>query len=124
MSFKYCHLKASFDHNIPALIALCRRNQSLGESRKVETLIYEIRGQRVMLDSDLARIYGTATGALNRAVKRNRSAFRQISYFRFRRQNGRFEDAKLASQVLLMEGVAVAALMYSLNTARLWQQTC
>src|ERR1700688_899028 len=38
-------------------------------------LIYEIRRQRVMLDSYLARIYGVETGALNRAVKRSRSRF-------------------------------------------------
>src|SRR5213082_3445695 len=38
-------------------------------------LIYEIRGQRVMFDSDLASIYGVETKALNRAVKRNRDRF-------------------------------------------------
>ena len=38
-------------------------------------LIYEIRGQRVILDSDLAAIYGVETKALNRAVKRNHDRF-------------------------------------------------
>src|SRR5438128_5330953 len=38
-------------------------------------LIYEIRGERVMLDSALASIYGVDTKALNRAVKRNRHRF-------------------------------------------------
>jgi hypothetical protein len=38
-------------------------------------LIYEIRGERVILDSDLASIYGVETKALNRAVKRNRNRF-------------------------------------------------
>jgi phage regulator Rha-like protein len=38
-------------------------------------LIYEIRGERVMLDSDLASIYGVETKALNRAIKRNRDRF-------------------------------------------------
>jgi ORF6N domain len=38
-------------------------------------LIYEVRGERVMLDSDLALIYGVETKALNRAVKRNRDRF-------------------------------------------------
>jgi phage regulator Rha-like protein len=38
-------------------------------------LICEVRGQRVMLDSDLADIYGVETKALNRAVKRNRHRF-------------------------------------------------
>jgi hypothetical protein len=43
--------------------------------RELETLIYEIRGQRVMLDSDLAQIYGVETKSLNRAVKRNAERF-------------------------------------------------
>jgi hypothetical protein len=38
-------------------------------------LIYETRGERVMLDSDLASIYGVETKALNRAVKRNQDRF-------------------------------------------------
>ena len=38
-------------------------------------LIYEIRSERVMLDSDLASIYGVETKGLNRAVKRNRDRF-------------------------------------------------
>jgi hypothetical protein len=42
---------------------------------KLGRLIYEIRGQRVMLDSDLAVIYGVETKALNRAVKRNADRF-------------------------------------------------
>jgi len=42
---------------------------------QVGRLIYEIRGERVMLDSDLAAIYGVETKALNRAVKRNAARF-------------------------------------------------
>ncbi len=41
----------------------------------VESLIITLRGQRVILDSDLARMYGVKTGALNRAVKRNLGRF-------------------------------------------------
>ena len=37
----------------------------------VQNLIYEIRGQKVMLDFDLARLYQVETKALNQAVKRN-----------------------------------------------------
>jgi phage regulator Rha-like protein len=53
---------------------------------ELETLIYEIRGQRMMLDSDLARIYGAPTGALNRAVKRNRERFPSDFVFRLTRR--------------------------------------
>lgn len=42
---------------------------------RVEPLIQEIRDEKVILDSDLARLYGTNIGALNRAVKRNRERF-------------------------------------------------
>jgi hypothetical protein len=38
-------------------------------------LVFFIRGERVMLDADLAMLYGVETGALNRAVKRNMSRF-------------------------------------------------
>src|SRR5207245_9407239 len=45
-----------------------------GEPRHSATLA-EIRGERVMLHSDFASIYGVETKALNRAVKRNRDRF-------------------------------------------------
>jgi hypothetical protein len=41
----------------------------------LEPLIHSIRGQRVMLDADLARIYGVSTKVLNQAVKRNHQRF-------------------------------------------------
>ncbi len=41
----------------------------------IERTIHIIRGQRVMLDVDLASLYGVETGALNRAVKRNLGRF-------------------------------------------------
>ena len=42
---------------------------------KIESLIHEIRGQKVMLDRDLAKLYGVTTGNLNKAVKRNIERF-------------------------------------------------
>ena len=41
----------------------------------LDRLIYEIRGQKVMLDADLAAVYGVMTRNLNKAVKRNRDRF-------------------------------------------------
>jgi len=38
-------------------------------------MIYEIRGQKVMLDSDLAALYEVETFNLNKAVKRNIARF-------------------------------------------------
>ena len=42
---------------------------------KIESMIYEIRGKQVMLDSDLARLYGVETKRVNEAVKRNIDKF-------------------------------------------------
>ena len=42
---------------------------------QIQSKIYEIRGQRVMLDFDLAGLYQVETKALNRAVKRNIERF-------------------------------------------------
>jgi len=42
---------------------------------KIEAMIYTIRDQRVMLDSDLARLYGVETKRLNEQVKRNLERF-------------------------------------------------
>lgn len=41
----------------------------------IEAMIYIIRNQRVMFDSDLALLYGVETKALNQAVKRNKDRF-------------------------------------------------
>lgn len=41
----------------------------------VESVIHTIRGERVILDADLAKLYGVPTKALNQAVRRNREKF-------------------------------------------------
>src|SRR4051794_31169334 len=44
-------------------------------ARPLEGLIHIVRSQRVMLDSDLAALYGVSTSALNQAVRRNVDRF-------------------------------------------------
>jgi len=48
----------------------------------VESLIIDLRGRKVILDTDLARIYGVATKAFNQAVKRNSARFPDDFQFR------------------------------------------
>src|SRR5664280_1806578 len=48
------------------------RNSALGA---IESRIFVLRGHRVMLDRDLAELYGVETRALNQAVKRNADRF-------------------------------------------------
>src|SRR5438034_6081225 len=53
----------SLEHQLPVPVEM------------IERRIYLIRGQKVMLDRDLAELYSVETKALNRAVGRNRERF-------------------------------------------------
>ena len=44
-------------------------------SRPIASLILDLRGRKVMIDADLAAVYGVETRVLNQAVKRNRARF-------------------------------------------------
>ncbi len=48
----------------------------------IESKIYEVRGSKIMLDKDLAELYGVETRTLNQAVTRNRNRFPQDFMFR------------------------------------------
>jgi len=48
----------------------------------IENLILNVRGKQVMLDRDLARLYGVETKALNQAVKRNLERFPERFMFK------------------------------------------
>jgi hypothetical protein len=56
-------------------------NTDLIPSEKIEKAIYLIRGEKVMLDRDLALLYEVETKVLNRAVKINSNDFRRILCF-------------------------------------------
>lgn len=56
--------------------------KSVVATDRIERSILLIRGHRVMLDADLAELYGVSTRALNQAVKRNRSRFPSDFMFR------------------------------------------
>jgi hypothetical protein len=56
--------------------------QAIVPAGTVERAIHVIRGQRVMLDSDLAVIYGTTTARVNEQVKRNSERFPNDFMFR------------------------------------------
>src|SRR5262245_19926597 len=59
--------------------------------RNIENKILVIRGNLVMLDSDLAKLYGVTTKRINEQVKRNRKRFPEGFVFRLT-----FEEAKNA----------------------------
>ena len=48
----------------------------------IQSMIHEVRGCKVMLDYDLAALYGVETKVLNQAVKRNQARFPADFMFR------------------------------------------
>jgi hypothetical protein len=77
-------------------------------SQQIEGCIFLIRGQKVILDSDLADLYGVETKALKRAVRRNRARFPEDFMFqlnnqefiRLRCQNGTSKTGRGGSRYL------------------------
>jgi phage regulator Rha-like protein len=65
----------------------------------VERRIYLIRGQKVMLDSDLAELYGVPTRRLNEQVDRNITRFPEDFMFRLSRE----EAQTLRSQIAILK---------------------
>src|SRR5205807_6811170 len=69
-------------------------------TENVAQLVFFVRGEKIMLDADLARLYGVSTKALNQAVKRNSQRFPADFMFRLTKketessifQSGRSND--------------------------------
>lgn len=68
------------------------------DSISIESLIHVIRGQQVMLDSDLAMLYVVETKALNQAVKRNINRFPEDFMFQLTKD----EADRLRSQIVTL----------------------
>jgi hypothetical protein len=66
--------------------------------KSIQNRIYEIRGERVMLDKDLAALYETETKALNLAVKRNLKRF--PADFMFQLTKEEFESLRFQIETL------------------------
>jgi hypothetical protein len=65
--------------------------------QKIETKIYEVRGQRIMFDFDLAELYEVETRVLNQAVKRNIDIFPDDFMF----QLTKTEWENMSSQIVM-----------------------
>lgn len=77
--------------------------------QSIQNRIYEIRGQRVMLDYDLAALYEVETRVLNQAVKRNAERFPEDFMFQLRpteyemvKQQINFTKQNPSSQIVMM----------------------
>ena len=65
--------------------------------KDVEKALLEIRGQRVILDSDVARLYGVETKRVNEAVKNNPDKFPDRYIITL--NNGEWETSSLRSKI-------------------------
>ena len=70
----------------------------MNEVAFIQNMIYEVRGQKVMLDSDLAELYGVETKRLKEAVKRNIRRF-EGDDFMFILTRDEMEHIRLRSQI-------------------------
>jgi hypothetical protein len=69
--------------------------------KAIAQVIYLVRGQRVLLDRDLAALYGVETRVLNQAVKRNANRFPEDFMLRLSRQ----EIARISQSVTSLSGL-------------------
>ena len=65
----------------------------------IERKIYLIRGQKIILDNDLADLYGVSIRVLNQAVKRNLNRFPEDFMFQLTKE----EDESLRSQIVILK---------------------
>ena len=101
------------------------KSQSNIPAERIEKAIFLIRGQKVILDRDLARLYGVETRVLNQAVRRNRARFPDDFMFSLTR-----EEIRDLSQIVISSGIkhapnvfafteqGVAVSSYILNSIR------
>ncbi|HEY5808856.1 MAG TPA: ORF6N domain-containing protein [Povalibacter sp.] len=101
---------------------------------EVADRILGVRGQRVMLDADLARLYGVSTKAFNQAVRRNRGRFpgdflieltnQEVAHLRSQfvtLKNGRGSNVKYLPMAFTEHGAIMAATI--LNSPRAEQMS-
>jgi hypothetical protein len=82
-----------------------QKPQSPVPVERIEPCILLIRGQRVMLDADLAELYGTTTKALNQAVKRNLERFPADFMFQLTAEEARTRWSQIATTNLRSQTV-------------------
>ena len=101
----------------------------MNELDNIRNKIYEIRGQRVMLDRDLAELYGVETKNLKRAVRANIVRFPQDFMFELTKEEyeslrcknftlkGRGQHSKYLPYAFTQEGIAMLSGLLKSNTA-------
>lgn len=118
----------SENSNSQTLAERVTNSDGLLTQQYIESLIYNIRGQQVMLDKDLAVLYGVETRVLNQAVKRNMERFPEHFMFRLTKDecsrsqfvtlNGkRGENIKYLPHAFTDNGIAMLSAVLKSKTA-------
>lgn len=86
----------------------------------IENLIHVIRGQQVMIDSDLARLYGVETRVLNQAVKRNIERFPKDFMFQLTKNEAQDLITQFATSSSRLQNVTLNNDLKSQNVISSW----
>lgn len=102
----------------------------MNELEEIRNRIHELRGEKVMLDKDLALLYGVEVKVLNQAVKRNIKRFPEDFMFQLNKdehdflrsqivtiKNGRGEHSKYLPYAFTEQGVAMLSSVLKSDTA-------
>lgn len=89
----------------------------MAELEQIKRKIYEIRGQRVMLDRDLASLYGVETRVMNQAVRRNIKRF-EGDDFMFRLTKDEAVSALLRSQNVISNSHLENGVLEDISVSR------
>jgi hypothetical protein len=80
--------------------------------KTIEAMIYTIRGYRVMLDSDLAKLYGVETKRLNEQVKRNADRFPANFMFKLNSEEHEFLKSQIATSKIGIGGLMMNSALF------------
>src|SRR5213593_2389159 len=96
-----------------------KKSKSPVAIEQIDAMIHTIRGTRVMLDRDLAKIYGVPTKVFNQAVKRNRQRFPEDFMFQLTLEEAKALQASWSQIVTLKRGQNTKYLPHAAEEKRL-----
>jgi len=89
------------------------KNEQLLITQRIEPLILPFRGQKVIIDRDLAQIYGVKTSRLNEQVKRNKERFPEDFVFQLTREEAKIWIRSRSQFATLKRGQNIKYLPYA-----------
>ncbi|HKM65804.1 MAG TPA: ORF6N domain-containing protein [Candidatus Acidoferrum sp.] len=92
-------------------------NAAILPASAISHKIYFLRNTRVMLDSDLAQLYGVSTSSLNQAVRRNLRRFPRDFMFQVTKKDAELLTSQFVISNSVSRGAAAISPMFSPNTA-------